>query len=67
MADVARVTTVTAASQNSFKDAVDEGLSKASDSLRNITGLEVVEQKAKVTDGSIQEYRVKLEITFILD
>jgi flavin-binding protein dodecin len=42
-------------------------LSKASASLRNITGLEVVEQKAKVENGSIKEYRVKLEITFILD
>jgi len=67
MSDVARVTTVTAASTKSFKDAVDQGLSKASDSLRNITGLEVVEQKAKVENGSIKEYRVKLEITFILD
>lgn len=67
MADVARVTTVTAASEDSFKDAVDHGLEKASNSLRNITGLEVEEQKAKVENGSIKEYRVTLKITFILD
>ncbi|MFB6345643.1 MAG: dodecin family protein [bacterium] len=67
MADVARVTKVTAASEKSFKDAVDHGLDKASNSLRNITGLEVIEQKAKVENGSIKEYRVKLEITFILE
>jgi hypothetical protein len=64
---VARVTKVNAASEQSFDDAVEKGLSRASDTLRNITGLEIIEQKAKVENGNIKEYRVKLEITFILE
>ena len=64
---VARVTKVTASSPNSFQDAVNEGLSRASTTLRGITGLEVVSQKAKVEDGKITEYRATMEVTFVLD
>ena len=31
------------------------------------TGLEVVSMKAKVVKGKIQEYRVSLKITFVLE
>jgi dodecin len=64
---VARVTKITAASTTSFQDAVDAGLERAARTLRGITGLEVLEQKAKVSNGRIAEYRATIEITFILD
>ena len=64
---VARVTKITASSTSSFQEAVNEGLSRAASTLRGITGLEVVSQKAKVEDGRIVEYRVTIEVTFILD
>ena len=64
---VARVTKITAASSSSFQDAVDEGLRRAASTLRGITGLEVVDQKAKVEGGRITEYRVTLEVIFVLE
>ena len=64
---IARVTKITASSATSFEDAVNEGLKRAARTLRNITGLEVVSQKAKVDNGSIAEYRVTMEITFVLE
>jgi dodecin len=64
---VARVTKITAASSKSFQDAVEAGLKRAAKTLHGITGLEVIEQKAKVEDGRIAEYRSTIEITFILD
>jgi flavin-binding protein dodecin len=64
---VARVTKITAASSKSFQDAVDAGLKRAAKTLRGITGLQVIEQKAKVTNGKITEYRATVEITFVLD
>ena len=64
---VARVTKITAASSSSFQDAVNEGLSRAAATLRGITGLEVVSMKAKVENGQIAEYRVTLEVTFVLE
>ena len=64
---VARVTKITASSTKSFQDAVVGGLKRASKTLRGITGLEVVSQKAKVENGKVVEYRSTIEITFILD
>ncbi len=64
---VASVTKVTASSAESFDAAIREGLRRASATLRGITGLHVIEHKAKVADGQIEEYRVTLEITFILE
>ena len=64
---VARVTKITASSKKSFDDAAAQGLARASKTVRGITGLEIVSQKAKVADGKIDEYRVTMELTFILE
>lgn len=64
---VARVTKITAASPEGFEAAIKEGLKRSSRTLRGITGLHVIEQKAKVENGEIAEYRVTLEVTFILE
>ena len=64
---VARVTKITAASPKSFEDAVNQGLKRAASTLRGITGLEVVEMKAKVERGKITEYRSTIEVTFLLE
>ena len=64
---VARVTKLTSSSSKNFQDAVDRGLARAARTLRGITGLEVVSQKAKVVRGKIAEYRITMEVTFVLD
>lgn len=64
---VARKTIVVASSAESFHDAVNTALSRASKTLRGITGLEVVSSKAKVENDKIAEYRVECAITFVLD
>ena len=64
---VARVTKITSSSNKSFQDAIDNGLTRAAETLRGITGLMVIEQKAKVVSGKITEYRATIEITFVLD
>jgi flavin-binding protein dodecin len=64
---VARVTKITAASPKSWQDAVEQGLKRANQTLRGITGLHVVEQKAHVEKGKIAEYRVTMELTFVLE
>jgi len=64
---VASVSKITAASTSSFQDAVREGLMRANKTLRGITGLHVIEEKASVKNGKIDEYRVTMEITFILE
>ena len=64
---VARVTRLTASSQTSWQDAVQEAIDRANKTLRGLTGLEVVSQKAKIVDGKITEYRVTIDVTFVLE
>ena len=64
---VARVTKLTASSPRSWQDAVEQAVKRANKTLRGLTGLEVVSQKAHIEKGKITEYRVTVEITFILE
>jgi flavin-binding protein dodecin len=64
---VARVSKITASSSQSFDAAVREGLERAAKTIRGITGLHVLEHKAKVDNGKIAEFRVTMEVTFVLE
>ena len=46
---------------------LERGVERAARTLRGMTGLKVIEQKAKIINGAITEYRVYLAITFVLD
>ncbi|WP_342076904.1 dodecin family protein [Yoonia sp. SS1-5] len=63
---VAKVTEIISSSSKSFDDAVENGIAKASKTLKGITGAWVSDQKVTVNDGKIDEYRVVLKITFVL-
>ena len=64
---VAKVIELTASSPESFEDAVRVGIEKSEETLRNVKGAWVSEQKVDVKDGKIVEYRVTLRITFVLE
>jgi dodecin len=64
---VGRVTEVISGSPKSFDDAIMIGFKRATRTLRGITGLKVKDFRAKVEDGKIIEYRVTLEVLFILE
>ena len=64
---VARVTEIIAGSTKSFEDAVQVGFKRASKTLRGITGFKVKEQRVRVEDGKIVEYRVTLDVIFVLE
>jgi flavin-binding protein dodecin len=63
---VAKVVELSASSTKSFDDAVKSGISRASKTLKGITGAWVEEQKVAVKDGNITEFRVNMRVTFIL-
>ncbi|MBT8454951.1 MAG: dodecin domain-containing protein [Rhodobacteraceae bacterium] len=64
---VARVTEIIASSSKSFEDAVEQGVARAAETLKNVEGAWVQDQKVTVKDGKIKEYRVNLKVTFILE
>jgi flavin-binding protein dodecin len=64
---VARVTEIIAGSKKSFQDAIEQGIARASKTLKNIEGAWVQDQKVVVQKGKIVEYRVAMKVTFILE
>lgn len=48
----------------SWEDAAKEAVKEASKTIRNIHGIDVLNQTAKITDGDISEYRVNLKLSF---
>lgn len=64
---VARVTTITSRSPESFEAATREGIARAHATLRNVSGAWVKEQKVDCADGTITAFQVTLEVTFVLD
>jgi len=64
---VARVTEIIAASPKSFEDAIQIGFARAAKTLRGITGLRVEEMRVAVEDAKIIEYRVRMEVIFVLE
>jgi hypothetical protein len=69
MADgrVARVTEVIAGSPQSFDHAVKLAFERANATLRNITGMRIVEMRVHCENGEISEYRVRAEVIFVLE
>jgi flavin-binding protein dodecin len=67
MGSVARITNISARSETSFEDAVRLGISRANQTLRNVSGAWVKDQKVEIRDGQIVAYQVALEVTFVLD
>ena len=64
---VARVTEIIAGSKKCFEDAIEQGIARASRTLKNIEGAWVQDQKVVVQKGKIVEYRVAMKVTFILE
>jgi flavin-binding protein dodecin len=65
---VAKIIEVNSSSSKSMEDAVQSGLSKCAETIKNIKGAWVNEIKV-VTDaaGKVTEWRVNLRVTFIVD
>jgi len=63
---VARVTEITASSNKGFDDAVRIGIERANKTLENVKGAWIQQQKVKVENGKIVDYRVNLKVTFVL-
>ena len=67
MSSVARITTITSRSETSFEDAISTGVARAAETLRNVEGAWVKEQKVNVSGNKIVSWQVVLEVTFVLE
>jgi len=58
---------VIGSSNVSWEDAARNALKDASKTIRNISGMEIIGQNAKVENGMISEYRTVMRIAFIYE
>ena len=64
---VAKVSELSATSLKSFDDAVQQGVARASKTLRNVRGAWIKEQHVRCDNGKVVEYQVNMMVTFVLD
>jgi dodecin len=64
---VAKVSEITATSSKSFEDAIQQGISRASKTLRHVRSAWIKEQQVRCDNGKIVEYQVNMMVTFVLD
>lgn len=64
---VAKVSEISSTSTKSFEDAIQQGLARASKTLRHVRSAWIKEQQVRWDDGRITEYQVNMMVTFVLD
>jgi flavin-binding protein dodecin len=61
------VTELSATSDQSFEDAVNMAVQRATSTLRNVESAWVKDQNVLIENGNIVGYKVNLAITFVLE
>ena len=64
---VARVVEISSTSNKSFEDAIQQGVTRASKTLREIRSAWVKEQEVQIEGNKIAAYKVILKVTFVLE
>ena len=64
---IARVTELSATSEQSFEDAIDQAITRAASTLRNVEAAHVKDMNVLIENGTIRSYKVNLEIVFVLE
>ena len=64
---IAKVTEVISSSSKSIEDAIHQGVDRAAKTIEGISSVWVKDTKATVKNNKIDEWRVTLAITFVLN
>ena len=59
-----KIIKVLGVSEESWEDAAEQAFEKASETVEDISGIEVESWTAQVDDGEIQEYHATVEMAF---
>jgi flavin-binding protein dodecin len=64
---VARVIELSATSDQGFEEAINEGIQRATNTLRNVESAWVKDMNVEIQNNQVTVYRVNLAITFVLE
>ena len=67
MASVAKIIELSADSEQSFEDALQQGIKRANDTLRNVRSVWIKDKEVIIEGGEPKVYRLHLKVTFKLD
>jgi dodecin len=64
---VARITEISSTSEKSFEDAVQQGIQRATATLRNVRSAWIKEQEVQIEGNRVTAYKVIMKVTFVLE
>jgi flavin-binding protein dodecin len=64
---VVKIIELVGCSDRSWQDAVEKAVKRASKTVRNVRGVDVLSWTGKVKDGKIVEYRANVNISFVVE
>jgi hypothetical protein len=64
---VVKIIELVGVSSKSYEDAIAQAVERTSKTVKNITGVDVLGQSAKVADGKVVEYRANLKVAFVVE
>ena len=64
---IAKNIEISSTSETSFEDAIQQGVSRISKTVKNVEGAWIKEQKVGITDGKINKYHVIMIVSFVID
>jgi flavin-binding protein dodecin len=64
---IAKISEISATSTKGFEDAIQQGITRANKTLRNIRSVWIKEQHVRVDKGRLSEYQVNMMVTFVLE
>jgi flavin-binding protein dodecin len=62
-----RVTEIVGSSPESLQQAIRNGVTRASQTVRNLEWFEVTQIRGQITDGNVAHFQVGLKVGFRLD
>jgi flavin-binding protein dodecin len=64
---VARVIELSATSEQSFEDAINQGVERATSTLRNVESAWIKDMNVMIENNEIAAYKVNMAVTFVLE
>ncbi|MBN2202524.1 dodecin domain-containing protein [bacterium] len=64
---IAKISEISATSNKSFEDAIQQGIERSIKTLRNVKSAWIKEQHVRLENGKLAEYQVNMAVTFVLD
>jgi dodecin len=64
---IARVIELSATSDQSFEDAINQGVNRATSTLRNVESAWIKDMNVMFENNEVAAYKVNMAITFVLE